>query len=131
MSSHQLQVRIDTDVSVIYDVYAILARDEEWRDKIIRNLLNRGDLGHTAGIYADPRWSLALRVYVPKGAVPPLGGLELHWEPQRQVLYDYCRFLHGIYEGADEIIRDKAVVLECQMHWNSGLHLDKVCDYQV
>jgi len=98
-------------VTEAYSVYSIIAINIEWRDRIIRNLLNRNDIGESLLFHVDPRYPLFIRVVAPFSEKLPLEGLDLYWEDNDQQMYDYLRILHGIPEGSIELPHNKQKIL--------------------
>jgi folate-binding protein YgfZ len=122
------KVYFDKEFPDTYEIYSILATNLEWRDRILRNLLNRGDLGNTMNIYVDPRYELSIRVIVPKGTTLPLKGVELLWAQEgQQREYDYLRMINGIPEGQKEMPYDKQVPLEANIQHMNGINFNKGC----
>eukprot|EP01127_Copromyxa_protea_P020985 TRINITY_DN7103_c0_g1_i1.p1 TRINITY_DN7103_c0_g1~~TRINITY_DN7103_c0_g1_i1.p1 ORF type:complete len:365 (+),score=77.23 TRINITY_DN7103_c0_g1_i1:156-1097(+) len=129
---HKFKLRktifIDEEVPKTHAVWSILAKDLEWRDRLLRNLLNQGDLGSAMSIYVDPRWELSIRVILPQGEEPPLKNLDLEWEEEgSQQLYDYLRWVHGLPEGQKEMPSEKQIPLEANMDHFSGINFQKGC----
>eukprot|EP01125_Pyxidicula_operculata_P022133 TRINITY_DN8903_c0_g1_i1.p1 TRINITY_DN8903_c0_g1~~TRINITY_DN8903_c0_g1_i1.p1 ORF type:complete len:386 (+),score=46.33 TRINITY_DN8903_c0_g1_i1:277-1434(+) len=120
-------VHIDDQVKDIYDVWSILAANEDSRDRILRNLLNRDEFGNNMMIYVDPRWQLSIRILLPKGTEPPLRSLDLHWSVDgNQDIYDYFRMANGISEGS-EMPYNKQIPLEANMEYMNGVNFSKGC----
>eukprot|EP01128_Nolandella_sp_AFSM9_P006416 TRINITY_DN3298_c0_g1_i1.p1 TRINITY_DN3298_c0_g1~~TRINITY_DN3298_c0_g1_i1.p1 ORF type:complete len:461 (-),score=112.91 TRINITY_DN3298_c0_g1_i1:195-1481(-) len=119
---------IDSEMSDIIDVYGVIAANIESRDRILRNFLNDEEFGNTSmSMYVDPRWDLMIRVYMPKGVLPPFHDDLLMYIDEGDRAYDYFRQLHGVHEGGKEMVPEKAFPLEANMHLMNGVSFNKGC----